>query len=852
MSYQSLITFIPLTHRGDIDGDGRADAIWVHPQDGSAVVWLNKDPSKRSGWVRSVPYPRSVIPGTGVAGANVRFARVHVAHGRADYIEVDPGNGAITVWGNGCNRLAPAPASSGDSDGSKHQPAASVVACGVSSGDSPTPAPTEPVPMNAVLLTFEGSTYTANSATQLVIAGQTLTPGGEITVAGTPISLGHGGSVAVVGGSTESLAHAAAGLAPVLTFAGSTYTENSASQLVVAGQTLTPGGQITVSGTLISLAPDASLAVAAGVTQALGPASTSPGKLPVLSIGESRYTANSASAFVIGGQTLTQGGGLTVSGTPISLAPGGSLAIVAGITESSIFDFPTTIFPSKSPTLNPARMSSSSESGGGLTIPGFTTIASPTEPEGSFPTAGSAAINALKPLASSALDAIHDAQTAVTYLTQNHAPSSGDLSYIGDLLSNAFKDVGSLGVAAENIELQSFTGEDLQGVTQMKSGFGNLLKLIRDVSDGFAPYFFSAARGVSQYPKLATQLVAIDLTALILVVNWHRYPASTTTSSAASSSNTGTPSEWILNTVPGTSIDAFEKFIGSLPDKGAGRRIIYPHLPDQGYVGKMTLAEAQDVSRNPIVDQITPNSHQLIWGRVGQQADSMNQSYENFAKADSLPNKKRRSNALEQHRSSPRQNQNGFTVMRRDQTAPLHLKLLSLFKNKNIHDEAVNTEGYLYEQSGGAGSFIYVIDTGLEEVHAEFGHLPIDIESYTAQAPYTMPNVDLGAALEDTVGHGTWVSSMIVGTINGVVQKTNLVVIKIADSKYPESSPELMYDGWRWAINDIISKGRGGKAVINMSFGKPSPLCSMSAKMVNFMVYTAGLDKLTKLAMGFQ
>ncbi|KAL8732989.1 MAG: hypothetical protein Q9166_002387 [cf. Caloplaca sp. 2 TL-2023] len=86
----------------DINGDQKADAIWVHPWDGTAVVWLNKDPSTRNGWVRSVPYPKTIDP-----GADVLFGRLHVPHGRADYVTIDPQSAALSAWKNVCNDYAP-------------------------------------------------------------------------------------------------------------------------------------------------------------------------------------------------------------------------------------------------------------------------------------------------------------------------------------------------------------------------------------------------------------------------------------------------------------------------------------------------------------------------------------------------------------------------------------------------------------------------------------------------------------------------------------------------------------------------------------------------------------------------
>ena len=184
----------------------------------------------------------------------------------------------------------------------------------------------------APVITFAGSTYTANGASAFTIEGQTLTPGGELTISGTPISLAPGASVIVVAGKTQSLIPASITAAPVITFAGSTYTANGASAFTIEGQTLTPGGELTISGTPISLAPGASVVVIAGQTQSLIRASLTAE--PVITFAGSTYTANAASGFTIKGQTLTPGGAIAISGTTISLATDGSSAIIAGQTQS--------------------------------------------------------------------------------------------------------------------------------------------------------------------------------------------------------------------------------------------------------------------------------------------------------------------------------------------------------------------------------------------------------------------------------------------------------------------------------------------------------------------------------------
>lgn len=189
-------------------------------------------------------------------------------------------------------------------------------------------------PITAVpALTVGGQTITANPASQYVIAGQTLVPGGPaITVSGTRLSLAPSASQLVVGSSTIPLI--ASGALPTLTVGGQTLTANPSSQYVIDGQTLAPGGPaITISGTRISLGSSASALVVGSTTI---PLSTGAGQVtayPSLTIGSQTVTANNQGQYIVGGQTLTPGGVITVSGTTISLAPGVSDVVLGTSTE---------------------------------------------------------------------------------------------------------------------------------------------------------------------------------------------------------------------------------------------------------------------------------------------------------------------------------------------------------------------------------------------------------------------------------------------------------------------------------------------------------------------------------------
>lgn len=187
------------------------------------------------------------------------------------------------------------------------------------------------------LMTFNGQTYTANTASEFVIAGQTLTPGGIITVSGTPISEAASGSgLVAIGSSNQVLGHPAAMITnpAIMMFDGQTYTANGASEFVINGQTLKPGGIITVSGTPISEAALGSgLVIVGSSTQVLGHAPVGVTEAAVMTFAGHTFTANAASGFVIDGQTLTPGGMITVSGTPISEAAGATDVVIGSSTE---------------------------------------------------------------------------------------------------------------------------------------------------------------------------------------------------------------------------------------------------------------------------------------------------------------------------------------------------------------------------------------------------------------------------------------------------------------------------------------------------------------------------------------
>lgn len=187
---------------------------------------------------------------------------------------------------------------------------------------------TEPLVRSFALptLTVGSKVYTVSRASAYVINGQTLTPGGQISVDGTPVSLAPQASALVVGSSTEPLSHL---LLPTITVNSKAYTVNLGSAYVINDQTLTPGGQISIDGAPISLASQASALVIGSITET----QLTSFALPSITVDSEVYTANSASAYITKGQTLTGSGQITVEGTPVFLAPGASELVIGSNTQ---------------------------------------------------------------------------------------------------------------------------------------------------------------------------------------------------------------------------------------------------------------------------------------------------------------------------------------------------------------------------------------------------------------------------------------------------------------------------------------------------------------------------------------
>ena len=266
----------------------------------------------------------------------------------------------------------------------------------------------------------------------------------------------------------------------------------------------------------------------------------------------------------------------------------------------------------------------------------------------------------------------------------------------------------------------------------MLDGLNNLRDLLRgDLSD-ITRFISDPPSGLKDFKRIAAQFgvggTLVGLAGVSLDYIFHygdrkhnegnnnndsggQHTAATQTGTATSSTSTATPTAWVLNTVRGTSREAFEDFVSKLPDHGSGRRIIFPALKYQNYVAKMTLEEAKAVSKYPIVDQIGANDP-MVDPDIGAEPDE-----------------------LEPMEAKPQRNRREVVYSLR---SPQHLRMISLPKDQSV--ASVNefdpnpAVQYTYDASGGAGSYVYVLDCGFD-----FGHVvSIMLSAFFSELkPYT-------------------------------------------------------------------------------------------------------------------
>lgn len=193
-------------------------------------------------------------------------------------------------------------------------PSASAVVVNGITSSMPKPANAGASP----IVTINSQPTTLGTVPGLAIDSQNVVAGAPTAkIHGVPVSLAPLASAIVVDGRTTPLSP---GQTPIITLGPQPVTASPMSRYVLGGQTLVPGAAaITLSGTPISVPTEGNAVIIGGSTIAIP---DTPGPvLPDITLGNQVITANSASQFLLGDQTLVPGApAITVA------APAGAIA----------------------------------------------------------------------------------------------------------------------------------------------------------------------------------------------------------------------------------------------------------------------------------------------------------------------------------------------------------------------------------------------------------------------------------------------------------------------------------------------------------------------------------------------
>ncbi|VUC22847.1 unnamed protein product [Clonostachys rosea] len=136
----------------------------------------------------------------------------------------------------------------------------------------------------------------------------------------------------------------------------------------------------------------------------------------------------------------------------------------------------------------------------------------------------------------------------------------------------------------------------------------------------------------------------------------------------------------------------------------------------------------------------------------------------------------------------------------------------------SISHRTPNWSEYVYDDSAGATTWAYVVDTGVYIQHGEFeGRAHLGYNAYP------------GTPFVDQHGHGTHCAGTIAGKTYGVAKKANIMAVKVFGSG-GTTSTEILIDGFEWAVKNITNTpGRTGRSVISMSLGGGYSLATNTA-----------------------
>ncbi|CAO2655571.1 Nn.00g043740.m01.CDS01 [Neocucurbitaria sp. VM-36] len=146
-----------------------------------------------------------------------------------------------------------------------------------------------------------------------------------------------------------------------------------------------------------------------------------------------------------------------------------------------------------------------------------------------------------------------------------------------------------------------------------------------------------------------------------------------------------------------------------------------------------------------------------------------------------------------------------------------------------ISHVARGSTSYTYDDSAGANTCSYVIDTGISTTHPEFEGRATFLANFAGDGSNTDGN-----------GHGTHVAGTIGSKTYGVAKKTKLYAVKVLDASGSGTNSGVIA-GINYVANDAKTRSCPNGAVANMSLGgaRSTAVNSAAANVVTAGVFLA-------------
>ncbi|KAI0744997.1 serine protease [Earliella scabrosa] len=152
--------------------------------------------------------------------------------------------------------------------------------------------------------------------------------------------------------------------------------------------------------------------------------------------------------------------------------------------------------------------------------------------------------------------------------------------------------------------------------------------------------------------------------------------------------------------------------------------------------------------------------------------------------------------------------------------APWGLARLSQPARLSNQNTSALTFSYTYDDSAGEGVDIYIVDTGINTAHVDFGG--------RARWGATFG----GYPSADGHGHGTHCAGTAAGTQYGVAKKANLIAVKVLDDSGGGFYSDII-SALDWVSDQVAASGRPSVASFSLSGGASSAFDAAITAIVN-------------------